>query len=503
MMCVQTKNIGMSDHLPTMAIRYKGKALLSENSSNTFSYRDLKRLDMQKFVDELRDAPWEAAFVFEDTNNIVDIWYKICTDVLDSQVPVKQKRLKKRKQPKWFTTEISDHIKKRDGLLNKARISGSPDDWATFKQVKNKVCSLMSSTKEQYFKNQFAEHENNPKRLWGLIKNLTRHDVNNHASIRQLKDGDQVITSTLDITECLNFWSVKEPLELLRNLPSNKVTHVSLQRIKDLRKDDRKAQFTISYITPENIETLLQSMPFHKATGSDGLGAQILEIVARAISLPLSRLINHCINTSTFPSVWKSAKVTPIYKGQGRRDDKNNYRPISVLPSLSKVFVKHIHQALYNYIRNNDFLYILQSGFRRSHSIGRALIRLIDQLLSDMDKDHVSGLVFVDYKKTFDLIDHGILLSKLEAYGVASKELLLLENQLNDRRQSVVMDGIQSEHRLITNGVPQGSVLGSLLFVIFINDLPLTVSRSIVDIYMDDTMLRPSAAVSDLPAVQQ
>ena len=81
----------------------------------------------------------------------------------------------------------------------------------------------MRSAKEQYFKNQFAEHENNPKRLWGLIKNLTRHDVNNHASVRQLKDGDQVITSTLDIAECLNFWSVKEPLKLLRNLPSNKV----------------------------------------------------------------------------------------------------------------------------------------------------------------------------------------------------------------------------------------------------------------------------------------
>ena len=136
MMCVQTKNIGMSDHPPIMAIRrYKGEALLSENSSNTFSYRDLKRLDVQKFVDELRDAPWEAAFVFQETDDIVDSWYKIFTDVLDSQVPVKQKRVKNIAQPKWFTTEIGDHIKKRDGLLKKARISGSPDDWTTFKSL--------------------------------------------------------------------------------------------------------------------------------------------------------------------------------------------------------------------------------------------------------------------------------------------------------------------------------------------------------------------------------
>ena len=212
-----------------------------------------------------------------------------------------------------------------------------------------------------------------------------------------------MITSTLDIAERLNFWFVKQPVELLRNLPLNKVAHVSLQRIKDLRKDDSQAQFTIPYITPEDIERLLQTMPSHKATGSDGLSAQILKIAAPAISLPLSRLINHWIDTGTFPSVWKSAKVTPIYKGQGSRGDKNNYPPISVLSLLSKIFENHIHQTLYNYMTNNDFLYNLESGFRRSHSTETALIRLIDQLLSDMGKDQVSGLVFVDYKKDFDL----------------------------------------------------------------------------------------------------
>ena len=118
-------------------------------------------------------------------------------------------------------------------------------------------------------------------------------------------------------------------------------------------------------------------------------------------------------------------------------------------------------------MRNNDFLYNLQSGFRRSHSTETALIRLIDQLLSDMDKDHVSGLVFVDYKKAFDLIDHGILLSKLEAYGVASNELLLLENYLNDRRESVVMAGVQSEQGVITNCVPPGIGPGTAIVYYF------------------------------------
>ena len=118
-------------------------------------------------------------------------------------------------------------------------------------------------------------------------------------------------------------------------------------------------------------------------------------------------------------------------------------------------------------------------------------------------QDQVSGLVFVDYKKAFDLHVHDILLSKLEAYGVISKELTLLANYLKGRRSSVVTGGVQSEYRLITHGVLQGSVLLPLLFIIFVNDLPNSVSQSTVDIYADDTTLSTSAVVSDLPAIQQ
>ena len=113
-MCVQTKNMGMSDHLPTMAVRrYKGQTSQRKNLSNTFSYRNTKRLDAQKFVDDLSKAPWDTAFVFEDTEDIVDSWYKIFTDILDSHIPVKEKRVKKNAQPIWFTSEINEAMKKK------------------------------------------------------------------------------------------------------------------------------------------------------------------------------------------------------------------------------------------------------------------------------------------------------------------------------------------------------------------------------------------------------
>lgn len=155
------------------------------------------------------------------------------------------------------------------------------------------------------------------------------------------------------------------------------------------------------------------------------------------------------------------------------------------------------------YMRNNNLLYTLQSSFRRSYSTETALIRLMDELLSDMDKGQVSGLIFLYYKKAFNLIDHDILLCKLEAYGIASKELMLLTNYLKGRRSSVVIGRVQSEYRLITHGVTQGSVLGPLLFIIFVNDLPNSVSQSTVDIYADDTTLSTSTVVSDLPVIQQ
>ena len=175
-----------------------------------------------------------------------------------------------------------------------------------------------------------------------------------------------------------------------------------------------------------------------------------------------------------------------------------------MLPLLSKnsSFEKYVHQALYSYMRDNNLLYNgLQSGFRRSHSTETALVRLIDQLLSDLGSDRVSGLLFVDYKKAFDLIDHSLLLSKLEAYGVESKELMIVADHLKGIKQSVVIGGVQSGRKLIRHGVPQGSALGSLLFIIFINDLPKSISRSIVDIYANNTTLSTFAGVSDLPVI--
>ena len=166
-----------------------------------------------------------------------------------------------------------------------------------------------------------------------------------------------------------------------------------------------------------------------------------------------------------------------------------------MLPILSKILEKHICEYLCNSLKENNLFHHLQSGFRKSHSTETALIRLVDQLLLNLDNDIITGLVFIDYKKAFGLIYHNLLLSKLIVLGVNETFLPLFRDYLNRRSQYVIIDGCHSTKRSVMVGVPQGSILGPILFLVLINDLPKALQHSVADIYADDTAISHSAQV--------
>ena len=271
---------------------------------------------------------------------------------------------------------------------------------------------------------------------------------------------------------------MKEPItlsdnELLINFIQSKVPNTT--------------EFNIPLTNLSFIRTFLTNLNVNKSTGLDKIGPRILKLSANVLAPSLLYIVNKSLITGEFPCLWKEAKIKPLFKS-GAKDDKNNYRPISIHPTVSKLIEKWVENKFSEYLNEYDLLHQSQSGFRSNHSTESAIVRMIDSWLKAVNDGKLSGCVMVDFRKAFDLVDHKILLNKLKCYKCNETCLSWFEAYLSSRTQCVSLNNTISKPASITCGVPQGSILGSLLFLIFINYLPLALQKSVVvDLYADDT----------------
>ena len=242
--------------------------------------------------------------------------------------------------------------------------------------------------------------------------------------------------------------------------------------------------FQFSRITADYI---LRNAAKIKNSKSGTLPGKFLKDTIYVVAPTLAFIFNWSFEEGIFPDNFKIARICPIYKGKGSKSNPDNYRPISVLSVVARLFEKLVHDQLLKHLEM--FLYVHQSGFRPKHSTETSLLNTTNQLCLNIDRGQCNLAVFNDLRKAFDTVNHDILLCKLYHYGVKSTELKWFKSYLSNRRQYCSISGHDSNFSHVTTGIPQGSSLGPLLFLVYVNDLPNAVHDSLTGMYADDTGL--------------
>ncbi len=257
-------------------------------------------------------------------------------------------------------------------------------------------------------------------------------------------------------------------------------------------KNKSNITFFMHPTDPEEILKTVASLKPKTSHGHDSISSKLIKLITTSIAIPLSKIINKSIETGTVPTSWKLAKVIPIYKSK-EKSNMSNYRPISLLPSLSKILEKIVHHRLYSFCKTQNILYPNQYGFRPNHSTIHAISKFIANVQTYREQNNFTISVLLDLSKAFDTIDHDILIRKLDHYGVRGLPLEWFRSYLTGRTQYVTYKNKISDFQNITCGVPQGSVLGPLLFIIYTNDLPNSMNTSQCILFADDTTVYKSS----------
>ena len=290
------------------------------------------------------------------------------------------------------------------------------------------------------------------------------------------------MTSPSDIANHLNTYFTHIGQNTADSIPDTNIDHRSFLPATN------PPPFNFHSISSTEIDSIIRSLRSKHSTGQDNISTTLIKALRQELTEPITLIANQMLNTAIFPSRLKTAKVKPLHK-KGNKQNMNNYRPISLLPSISKILEKVILQQLSQHFTTNHLFFDNQYGFRKNRSTEHALIELTDRILTNMDNNITPTTIFLDLSKAFDSLNHDILIQKLSHYGLQNKSLDLCTNYLRNRQQYTQLQDTKSETQNINIGVPQGSILGPFFFLIYVNDLPNSSKLLNFINYADDTTL--------------
>ena len=403
-------------------------------------------------------------------------------------IPTKTVTIRKNDKP-WCNNEIRKSIRKRNRLRKKALKCNSTLNISKYKQERNKVTQLKREAREKYYssleENIHKVKSSDQKTYWKLMKNLIKTNSTDD-SMPPLRLNENSSNETYAYA-----YSNYEKCELLKSyfcsISSIDDTNANLPQFES-RTQTELREITIS---KEEIEDVIKNLDCKKAKGPDNISHSLLKLVSYEISIPLEILFNKSLNEACFPSTWKLAHVIPIFK-KGDKSLLSNYRPISLLSCVGKIFERVVFKYMYNYLHANNLIYKYQSGFVPGHSTTHQLIEIYNSICQSFESYEHYCMIFCDISKAFDRVWIKGLLLKLEKYGFKGKTLTWLSSYLTSRKIKVVLNNVTSSEGDISAGVPQGSVLGPLLFLIYVNDIADDLI-SLTRLFADDTSIGNSS----------
>ena len=447
-------------------------------------YRDWSKLEDGNFISRLLVEMQKFNFsVIYDVDISLNNLLHTIADTIDAICPMKCLNFEYDKiEPKpWITIPIRQLIKVRNKLYSK--YCKKPITYGdSYRSCRNRLNNMIRNSKKNYYQNILKINRSDCRKTWKIINNLLNRNPQQDR-FKQIFDGVQLTSNAEEISGVFNNHFINTPINIANSLVSD-----SNLNFRNFLSGNYPQSMFIRPLTPSNLINITKSLKNTSSGGYLDLPSKVIKFIIEDISVPLSIIFNKCINDGYFPDKLKVAQVIPIYKA-GDPTRPNNFRPISILTIFSKIFEKHIYNELLIYIEQNNVINDQQCGFRKGVSTNIAIAKFIKEVICGLNENKYGIGIFLDLQKAFDMVNHDILLCKLNHYGIRGIPYNLIKSFLSNRLQYVKLNSTKSEIAKSSLGTPQGSILSPLLFIIFINDIVNCSSILHFNLFADDTCI--------------
>ena len=487
--CVVTLDV--TDHLGTyIKVSLDGNfdraahPVYRRNNRENSEYRLFNEANNGKFKELLESENWDEVNDVLNADEKYNKFVEIYTKHYNNAYPLITKRKRRKNErvlPKpWIMEWLEDACNRKQMAYHEFVNEPSAQNKAIYDKLYKFCDKHVTIAKKKYYRKYFDEHSDNSRKKWQMINKLLNRRKG-RVQINKLTDSKGNITNKpQEISEKFN--------EYFCNIASNLKTKIdtptsSCDYMQYLKNPVPNSIVTLNVLNHE-IKDIIRNLK-NKSTRDTKISVLKLASENKSFVEVLTKTVEASFVQGIFPESLKLAQVVPIHK-EGAKTDVANYRPISLLSTFSKIYEKIMYARLITFFDINKSLYESQYGFRAGRSCEHALLSAQNSILHSLNKNEVSLLLLIDFSKAFDMVDHGILIQKLQHYGIRGTTLNWLRSYLRNRRQYVSIDGATSTHRGVTYGVPQGSILGPLLFIIYINDIPEINKLAKFILYADD-----------------